>query len=221
MQPETNLQSRCSARRGNRRTVANDVDASIALGPDARKERSTCGLPRITSCGIGEHSIAVFGTDDGVVQRWRHLRDAAAFVAWKSRCRPRRHRPSSRDSYGVGTVGRVAGTLHVAKLHAAIRQVLSCLQLNGDARCLSILSHAMAKCKVTLVDEDEEPVAGIKVVSWPNVCWWNGDSQVTVERSARYPRVPASPSRRTKTYQQAGPRLRRLVPPASSEVGYQ
>lgn len=47
-----------------------------------------------------------------------------------------------------------------------------------DQDAITVAMTPMAKCKVTLVDEDDEPVAGIKVVSWPNVCWWNGGSQV-------------------------------------------
>jgi hypothetical protein len=36
----------------------------------------------------------------------------------------------------------------------------------------------LVRCEVTAVDEDESPVAGISVASWPNVGWWNSGSQV-------------------------------------------
>lgn len=37
---------------------------------------------------------------------------------------------------------------------------------------------ALADCDINLKDEDDKPVAGIKVASWPNVGWWNGGSQI-------------------------------------------
>ena len=36
----------------------------------------------------------------------------------------------------------------------------------------------LARCVVTAIDEDEKPVAGVSVESWPNVCWWNNGSQI-------------------------------------------
>ncbi len=36
----------------------------------------------------------------------------------------------------------------------------------------------LVDCVVTTVDEDDQPVAGVTVESWPNVCWWNGGSQL-------------------------------------------
>jgi hypothetical protein len=36
----------------------------------------------------------------------------------------------------------------------------------------------LVQCVVTAVDEDDKPVAGVSVESWPNVCWWNSGSQI-------------------------------------------
>lgn len=36
----------------------------------------------------------------------------------------------------------------------------------------------LARCVVTAVDEDDKPVAGVSVESWPNVGWWNSGSQI-------------------------------------------
>jgi len=36
----------------------------------------------------------------------------------------------------------------------------------------------LARCLVTAVDEDDQPVAGVTVESWPNVGWWNHGSQL-------------------------------------------
>ncbi|QDV41482.1 hypothetical protein Enr13x_13210 [Stieleria neptunia] len=33
-------------------------------------------------------------------------------------------------------------------------------------------------CDITVVDEQEQPVEGVKVDSWPNIQWWNNGSQV-------------------------------------------
>jgi hypothetical protein len=36
----------------------------------------------------------------------------------------------------------------------------------------------LVQCVATTLDADDKPVAGIKVVSWPNVQWWNDGSQI-------------------------------------------
>ena len=36
----------------------------------------------------------------------------------------------------------------------------------------------LVRCIATAVDEDGKPVAGLKVISWPNVGWWNHGSQI-------------------------------------------
>ena len=36
----------------------------------------------------------------------------------------------------------------------------------------------LATCLVTAVDEENSPVAGLEIESWPNVGWWNGGSQI-------------------------------------------
>jgi protocatechuate 3,4-dioxygenase beta subunit len=36
----------------------------------------------------------------------------------------------------------------------------------------------MARCIAKVIDDDNEPIAGVTVASWPNVGWWNGGSQI-------------------------------------------
>jgi hypothetical protein len=43
---------------------------------------------------------------------------------------------------------------------------------------LTVEMTPLQKCVVRAVDEDERPLAGVKVASWPNVRWWNGGSQI-------------------------------------------
>ena len=47
-----------------------------------------------------------------------------------------------------------------------------------DAGQIVVAMSPLVKCIATTVDEDGEPVAGIRVGSWPNVGWWNGGSQI-------------------------------------------
>jgi hypothetical protein len=47
----------------------------------------------------------------------------------------------------------------------------------------------LARCAVTTVDEDEKPVAGIRVISWPNVAWWNDGSQIYCDPLVRGERL--------------------------------
>ncbi len=47
----------------------------------------------------------------------------------------------------------------------------------------------LVRCVATAVDEDEAPVAGVTVSSWPNVCWWNDGSQVYCHPLARGERL--------------------------------
>ena len=37
---------------------------------------------------------------------------------------------------------------------------------------------SLVRCVATAVDEDDKPVAGVTVESWPNVGWWNYGSQI-------------------------------------------
>jgi hypothetical protein len=48
----------------------------------------------------------------------------------------------------------------------------------GRDEPIEVAMTPLARCAVTAVDEDNKPVAGVSVVSWPNVCWWNGGSQI-------------------------------------------
>lgn len=36
----------------------------------------------------------------------------------------------------------------------------------------------LARCDIVVKDDEDKPVAGVKVESWPNVCWWNSGSQI-------------------------------------------
>jgi hypothetical protein len=47
----------------------------------------------------------------------------------------------------------------------------------------------MARCQVKVLEEDEHPVAGVEVESWPNVGWWNGGSQIYCETLVRSERL--------------------------------
>ncbi|HEY2892870.1 MAG TPA: hypothetical protein VGJ16_01610, partial [Pirellulales bacterium] len=47
----------------------------------------------------------------------------------------------------------------------------------------------LAQCVATALDEDERPVAGVSVMSWPNVGWWNGGSQIYCHPLARGERM--------------------------------
>ena len=54
---------------------------------------------------------------------------------------------------------------------------------------ITVEMEKRVECAVTVVDEDDQPVAGVKVVSWPNVGWWNGGSQVYCARLVRGERL--------------------------------
>ena len=43
---------------------------------------------------------------------------------------------------------------------------------------IEVAMTPLSRCVATALDEDEKPVAGITVVSWPNVAWWNHGSQI-------------------------------------------
>ena len=45
-------------------------------------------------------------------------------------------------------------------------------------KTIELPMQPLVDCVVTTVDEDDEPVASVKVMSWPNVGWWNGGSQI-------------------------------------------
>jgi len=48
---------------------------------------------------------------------------------------------------------------------------------DGSAE-LTLEMTPMARCVATAVDEEGTPVAGVKVVSGPNVGWWNSGSKI-------------------------------------------
>ena len=43
---------------------------------------------------------------------------------------------------------------------------------------ITVAMSPLVRCVATAVDEDNKPVLGVTVVSWPNVGWWNGGSQI-------------------------------------------
>lgn len=43
---------------------------------------------------------------------------------------------------------------------------------------IEVVMTALAECRVSVVDESDRPVSGVRVASWPNVGWWNGGSQI-------------------------------------------
>lgn len=59
----------------------------------------------------------------------------------------------------------------------------------SDQQPITVEMERLVKCVVTAVDEDDKPVAGIGLVSWPTVVWWNGGSQVYCESLVRCERV--------------------------------
>ncbi|TWU36008.1 hypothetical protein [Novipirellula artificiosorum] len=58
-------------------------------------------------------------------------------------------------------------------------------QVFRSGEAVEIAMKPMVDWQVTTVDEDEEPVAGVDVASWPNVQWWNDGSQVYAGYLAR------------------------------------
>jgi len=59
----------------------------------------------------------------------------------------------------------------------------------SDQQPIAVEMERLVKCVVTAVDEDDKPVAGIALASWPNVIWWNDGSQIYCESLARGERV--------------------------------
>jgi hypothetical protein len=54
---------------------------------------------------------------------------------------------------------------------------------------ISLAMTPLVRCVATALDEDEKPVAGVSIVSWPNVAWWNSRSQVYCHPLARGERL--------------------------------
>ena len=62
----------------------------------------------------------------------------------------------------------------------------------SDQQPIAVSMEPLVRCVVTAVDEDDKPVAGIRIASWPNVGWWNDGSQIycgTLVRSERQIRL--------------------------------
>lgn len=54
---------------------------------------------------------------------------------------------------------------------------------------IEVAMTQLARCAVQVVDEDDKPVAGVTVVTWPNVGWWNSGSQIYCHPLARGERL--------------------------------
>jgi hypothetical protein len=48
----------------------------------------------------------------------------------------------------------------------------------AEGQAIEVQMIPLVQCVVKTMDEDDKPVAGVTVVSWPNVQWWNDGSQV-------------------------------------------
>ncbi|MEX2115079.1 MAG: hypothetical protein WD845_17930 [Pirellulales bacterium] len=59
----------------------------------------------------------------------------------------------------------------------------------SDDKRIEVAMSPLARCVVTAVDEDDKPVAGVSVASWPNVGWWNSGSQIYCHPLARGERL--------------------------------
>ncbi|PAY15883.1 hypothetical protein CKO51_29375 [Rhodopirellula sp. SM50] len=53
----------------------------------------------------------------------------------------------------------------------------------GDSVVLRM--EAMIPCDITVINQDDEPVEGVLLDSWPNIAWWNGGSQVYCDALVR------------------------------------
>jgi hypothetical protein len=58
-----------------------------------------------------------------------------------------------------------------------------------EAERIELAMTPLALCEATVLDEDDKPVAGVSVRSWPNVGWWNGGSQVYCSQLMRGERM--------------------------------
>ena len=58
-----------------------------------------------------------------------------------------------------------------------------------DGERIDVAMTPLVRCVVSAIDEDNKPVAGVKVSSWPNVGWWNGGSQIYGHPLARGERL--------------------------------
>ena len=59
----------------------------------------------------------------------------------------------------------------------------------GKSSHIMVAMSPLVRCVATAVDEDDKPVASVTVESWPNVCWWNGGSQVYCDSLVRGERL--------------------------------
>jgi len=63
---------------------------------------------------------------------------------------------------------------------------------------IEVTMEALVRCEVTVKDEDDKPLTGITVASWPNVCWWNDGSQIYC-----HPLVRGEKRLTTRSYQKS------------------
>jgi hypothetical protein len=50
---------------------------------------------------------------------------------------------------------------------------------------IEVAMKPLDRCEVKAVDENEAPLAGVKISAWPNVGWWNSGSQVYCDSLVR------------------------------------
>jgi beta-lactamase regulating signal transducer with metallopeptidase domain len=54
---------------------------------------------------------------------------------------------------------------------------------------ITVAMSPLVRCVASAIDEDDKPVAGVTVLSWPNVGWWNLGSQVYCDSLVRGERL--------------------------------
>lgn len=55
----------------------------------------------------------------------------------------------------------------------------------GKNSRITVAMSPLVRCVASVLDEDSKPIAGVTVVSSPNVGWWNGGSQIYCDALAR------------------------------------
>lgn len=68
----------------------------------------------------------------------------------------------------------------------------------AGATQIELAMTPLVPCLAKAVDEGNMPIAGVRVMSWPNVCWWNSGSQIYC-----HPVVRAERFLKSRDYQQS------------------
>jgi hypothetical protein len=82
----------------------------------------------------------------------------------------------------------------------------------AEGEPIELAMTPLVQCVATALDGDEKPVAGIEVVSWPNVQWWNDGSQIYC-----HPLVRGERMLRDRDYMSAVDKA--FSPPFSAKTG--